>query len=104
MASETTISYSSMSLELVPGYLPYIADVAIDSFGEPFKIEQKDKRSHIEINQIKHHMRDVMYFKHFPRPVKLLDYCLIAKEKWDGEESCSYYSYESVDQNCCKLV
>lgn len=102
--SENTMSYTSMSLEIIPGYLPFIADVDIESFAEPFPIIKKDRRSHLEINEIKHQLRDVMYNKRFPSPVKLSDFCLIAKEKWDSEDSGYSYSEYSQEDYCCEVA
>ena len=88
--------------KLVPGYNPWIGDVSIDSKGAPFPIPKyKEKRSRNEIKQLKEEIREqVDDSDAYNPPIRLSDYCLVAKEIWKENES----SY-SDDENCqCCLV
>lgn len=70
-------------------YCPFIADVPISSFAEPFPIDNPDPRSDQELEKVKKHMRHVIKSKRFQPPIPLADFCLVAKEKWEDEESDS---------------
>ena len=72
---------------LLGEYCPFIADVPITSYAEPFPIPVKDTRSEEEINAIKSNLKKLVNSKHFNPPLPLADFCLIAKERWDTDDS-----------------
>lgn len=91
--SDKGASASSSSSE--PGatalgeYCPFIADVPISSYAEPFPIPNPDTRSEPEIEDVKKQLRKLVHQKKFNPPLPLADFCLIAKERWDEDESDS---------------
>jgi hypothetical protein len=99
MSSGSTASSSSYSesespspdcpLVLLGEYCPFIADVPISSFAEPFPIVDPDTRSDDEIEKVKKQLQKVIHAKKFDTPLPLADFCLIAKERWDDDESDS---------------
>jgi hypothetical protein len=99
MSSDSSGSSSSYSeshspnpdspLVLLGEYCPFIADVPISSFAEPFPITNPDTRSDDEIEKVKKLLQKVIHAKKFDAPLPLADFCLIAKERWDDEESDS---------------
>jgi hypothetical protein len=70
-------------------YCPFIADVPISSFAEPFPIANPDTRSEEEIETAKRNLRKIIHLKKFDPPLPLADFCLVARDRWDsdGEES-----------------
>ena len=92
--------------ELIPDYKPFIADVSISSFGEPFPITTPDTRSDDEINLHQFRLRKYLKKKYFDPPIKLSDFCLIAKTRWENEDSSYSSSSESKEEeksNCLLL-
>jgi hypothetical protein len=70
-------------------YCPFIADLPISSFAEPFPIPHPDPRSEEEIEMAKRNFRKIVHLKKFDSPFPLADFCLIVRDRWesDGEES-----------------
>lgn len=75
-------------------YCPFIADVPITSYAEPFPIPNPDITPP---NETEKHRKDLKKFinsKKFEPPLPLSDFCLIAKERWEHEDSddseCSF--------------
>jgi len=85
--SEEESSSSDVGASLLGEYCPFIADVPITSYADPFPIEKPDTRSEEEIENIKRSLRRIVKSKHFNPPLPLADFCLIAKDRWDREES-----------------
>lgn len=71
--------------DIIEGYKPFIADVTLSAPCEPFKHEKKDIRSEEELDRVRHSIRRIASQKEFDPPIKLSDYCLIAKQKWEEE-------------------
>lgn len=69
-------------------YCPFIADVPISSYSEPFPFEP-DTRDENEIENIKKNLRKHLTSKKFDPPIPLADFCLIAKERWEETEANS---------------
>ena len=72
---------------LLGNYCPFIADVPITSFAEPFPIQNPDTRSDQEISSKLKSLKKYLNTKKFDPPIPLADFCLIAKERWDREDS-----------------
>ena len=70
-------------------YCPFIADVPISSYAEPFPLPNPDTRSEQELENVKKSLRKLLHQKKFNPPLPLADFCLIAKERWDEDESDS---------------
>lgn len=85
MSSESS-SDSQPGKHLVPGYDPFIGDVPISSYGDPFPLPKPDTRSQKKIDKIKKKLDPIISDKVFNPPVKLSDFCLIAHERWQREE------------------
>ena len=98
------LSDSSVSSNTDPGmialseYCPFIADVPISSYADPFPIPHPDTRSEEEIEQIKNRIKKLGNKKKFDPPIPLSDFCLFAKERWDKEED------NSADSSQCLLL
>jgi hypothetical protein len=67
-------------------YCPFIADVPISSFAEPFPIPRPDLRTDDEIEAAKRNLRKVIHLKKFDPPLPLADFCLIARDRWDADD------------------
>ena len=85
---------------LLGEYCPFIADVPITSYAEPFPIPKKDTRTDEEIAQIKANIKRLTNSKHFNPPLPLADFCLIAKERWDNDDSDG----SECSLGVCKIV
>ena len=72
---------------LLGEYCPFIADVPITSYAEPFQIPNPDSRTPEELEIVKKSLRKYVKSKHFNPPLQLADFCLVAKERWDRDES-----------------
>ena len=85
--------------KLVPGYDPWIGDVPIDSKGEPFHvIVPKETRTKKELRELQREIKEKIYDDDaFDPPIKLSDYCLVAKEIWKEEDS------DEENCICCQL-
>jgi hypothetical protein len=68
-------------------YCPFIADVPISSYAEPFPIANPDTRSEKELEAIRKVTRKILTQKKFNPPVPLADFCLVAKERWEKDDS-----------------
>ena len=86
--------------DLVPGYDPYIADVPIESLGEPFPREPCPY-SCLEITDIKKQLHDQLLARHFDPPVRLDHFCLVVKERWERSDELDIPETQS---KCCILV
>ena len=82
-------SASDEAVTALSEYCPFIADVPISSYAEPFPIPHPDPRSDAEIEPLKKKLRAVVKQKKFNPPLPLADFCLVAKERWDEDESDS---------------
>jgi hypothetical protein len=87
--SESDSPSAESSFVLLGEYCPFIADVPISSFAEPFPLANPDTRSDDEIERVKKALQKAIYAKKFERPVPLADFCLIARERWEEDESGS---------------
>jgi hypothetical protein len=67
-------------------YCPFIADVPISSFSEPFPIPCPDLRSEDEIEAAKWNLRKIIHLKKFDPPLRLADFCLIARDRWEADD------------------
>ena len=80
--------------EPLSSYCPFIADVPITSYAQPFPIPSPDSTSQIELERHKKELQKYMHSKKFDPPLPLKDFCLIAKERWEHEDSddseCSF--------------
>ena len=92
--SSTTNSDDEQINQFVPDYKPFIADIPISSYGEPFPIPIPDTRDDNEINLEKFRLRKYLKRRTFDVPIKLSDFCLIAQNRWDNE--VSDYSEDSL--------
>ena len=82
-------SSSNPALTALGEYCPFIADVPISSYADPFPIPHPDTRSDAEIEKVKKALKKSLKSKKFDPPIPLADFCLIAKERWDQEDSDS---------------
>ena len=71
--------------ELIKGYKPFIADKSMFSQSAPFSVIKKDTRTDEEIERIRHSLRIIGNQKEFTPPLRLSDFCLIAKQKWEAD-------------------
>jgi hypothetical protein len=87
--NEASDSSSDSAFTPLSEYCPFIADVPISSFAEPFPIPSPDLRSDEEIEAAKRNLRKIIHLKKFDPPLPLADFCLIARDRWetDDEES-----------------
>lgn len=71
----------------VNDYSPFIADVNISSLAEPFPIASPDMRSDAEIAKIQAVLKPLVCGenKKFDEPMPLADFCLVARERWNGD-------------------
>lgn len=67
-------------------YRPFVADVPIRSFAEPFPITDPDMRTEWQIEKVRRRVRRVMDARKFDPPVPLADFCLVAHEKWSARD------------------
>jgi hypothetical protein len=74
---------------LLGEYCPFIADVPISSFAEPFPLPDPDTRGDDEIEKIKKTLQKAVRAKKFENPISLADFCLIARDRWETDESDS---------------
>lgn len=88
-SDSSSMSTSDPGVTALGEYCPFIADVPISSYAEPFPIVNPDTRSEQEIEQVKKGLRKTIHQKKFDPPLPLADFCLIAKERWDQDESDS---------------
>ena len=83
-------SYSSSSSDpgafIISDYCPFIADVPIESTGDPFPIAIPDTRSDDEIQVKVFQLRKFINATRFTPPLPLSDFCLIATKRWEEEE------------------
>ena len=86
-APEVSTTPSELPDDPLSFYCPFIADVPITSFAEPFPIPNPDPRSEQEIEMRRKELRKLLTSKKFNPPLPLADFCLIAKERWDREDS-----------------
>ncbi|KAH0790088.1 hypothetical protein GPJ56_005983 [Histomonas meleagridis] len=88
--SSTSSSSSSSNIDprllMLGEYCPFIADVPILSYAEPFPIDEPDPRSEEEIESLRKKLRKQINNKSFDPPIPLSDFCLIAKERWEQNE------------------
>jgi hypothetical protein len=87
-------------LNLIPGYSPFICDMAHDSRPDPLPISHRDLRSEEEVDRIRHSLRREVSSKQFDHPIALADFCLVAPAKWEGSES----SEEERSSKYCILL
>jgi hypothetical protein len=73
--------------DLIESYRPFIADVPRSARAEPFPLPDGDSRTDEEIEQTKARLRHKISKVNFNPPIPLSDFCLIAQERWDREES-----------------
>jgi 1-acyl-sn-glycerol-3-phosphate acyltransferase len=59
------------------------------NIGEPIYKNDNLSRSEQEIEQVKKGLRKIIHQKKFDPPLPLADFCLIAKDRWDQDESDS---------------
>ena len=88
-ADSDSSTSSNPALTALGEYCPFIADVPISSYADPFPIPHPDTRSDEEIERIKKSLKKSLKSKKFDPPIPLADFCLIAKERWDQEENDS---------------
>ena len=88
-SDSSSMSTSDPGVTALGEYCPFIADVPISSYAEPFPIVNPDTRSEQEIEQVKKGLRKIIHQKKFDPPLPLADFCLIAKDRWDQDESDS---------------
>ena len=86
--SSSSSSSSTMDprMLMLGEYCPFIADVPILSYAEPFPIDEPDQRSEEEVENIRKKLRKQISNKTFDPPIPLSDFCLIAKERWEQNE------------------
>ncbi|OHT14707.1 hypothetical protein TRFO_02947 [Tritrichomonas foetus] len=82
-------SSSNAEMTALGEYCPFIADVPISSYADPFPIPNPDTRSDEEIERVKKSLKKALKNKKFDPPIPLADFCLIAKDRWDQEEDDS---------------
>jgi hypothetical protein len=85
-ATDGSQSSSDSAFTPLSEYCPFIADVPISSFAEPFPIAHPDTRTDDEIETVKRNLRKVIHVKKFDPPLPLADFCLIARERWDADD------------------
>jgi hypothetical protein len=78
---------SDAGISLIPGYAPFIGDVAYQVRSDPFPVDVPDERSEEEIDRIRLSLRREVSSKEFEHPIALADYCLIAPTKWEAGDS-----------------
>lgn len=78
---------SDPGAQIFEGYAPFIADVPISSYSEPFPIYNPDDRTEEEVDRIRHSLRNAAAGKTFDPPIPLADFCLIAKQKWEQDDA-----------------
>lgn len=84
--SDSSVSSSDPAVIALGEYCPFIADVPVTSFAEPFPIPFPDLRTDREIEVAKKGLKNVVKQKTFDPPLPLADFCLIAVERWDRSE------------------
>ena len=71
---------------LLASYTPFIADVPLSAYSEPFHPPQEDSRSPEEIERETQRIAKIIKKKKFSKPLPLADFCLAAPQKWDEED------------------
>ena len=84
--SDASADFDENEMDKLGEYCPFIADVPITSYADPFPIPNPDTRTDEELNKVKKTLRRIVRSKKFDPPIPLSDFCLIAKERWEQEE------------------
>ena len=87
-------------LHLIEGYAPYIADVPLRSYAEPFQCDDSDGMTEEEYEAKRRSLAKLIKKKEFHPPVALADYCTIARDKWEWEAEKKRREAEGA---CCAL-
>lgn len=87
-------------IDLIPGYDPFIADVPLRSYAEPFPCDDDDGLTEEEYEEHRKSLTKLITKKQFNVPVPLSDYCCIARDKWEWEEE---RKRREAEGGCCVL-
>jgi hypothetical protein len=77
--------------DLIKSYCPFVGDVPLSAYAEPFPAQPDDGLTDEEIQAKKHALRRKIHNKTFSPAIPLADFCLIAQDRWaqEGELTCN---------------
>jgi hypothetical protein len=75
----------------ITSYAPFIGDVPLSAYAEPFPVPIEHLMSGEEIDVRRQALRRKIHSKNFSPPLSLSDFCLIAEQRWcdESEANCA---------------
>jgi hypothetical protein len=81
---------SEPEADLLRTYTPFIGDVPLSAYAEPFPVPGEDLIGEEEIDARRQALRRKLHSTNFSPPLPLSDFCLIAEQRWaeESEANC----------------